>query len=253
MFSVELISNREFMSNEFLKNLFRRLNEEREHMEWCDVLKGINDNFFNHAKKLFYDYSVHCVGCIIEFEVEKRVKAIKETLDSMVFEARESHEEVQPTTTAEPEQRVFHTEASKNEPPSNKEATLNKKQLFSKYKVLEEVPRSFPEALVYYMKERGVTVEELSTQSSVDTRTISRLRNELSRTPKIETIIAICIGLHLAPRQSEYLLDLIGYSIKNSPREDYMLYDIVLTSLFEKSIEVCNNFLMDYGVQPLKA
>lgn len=65
--------------------------------------------------------------------------------------------------------------------------------------VLQNMPGGFSKALVYLMKWKEITVEELAEAAYVDPKTIQRLRGSDDYQTKIETIIAVCIGLQLHP------------------------------------------------------
>lgn len=64
---------------------------------------------------------------------------------------------------------------------------------------------SFAPALVEVMKWRDVRNQELADETNLGLKAISNLRNGKTE-PKLETVIAICIGMKLPPSISKMLV-----------------------------------------------
>ena len=71
------------------------------------------------------------------------------------------------------------------------------------------------------------------------------MRNEPDYTHKLETVIAICIGLQLYPKISLEMLGLAGISLTNTERD--MLYYKILNTRYKSSIHECNELLSAAG------
>jgi hypothetical protein len=80
--------------------------------------------------------------------------------------------------------------------------------------IMRRLPATFADTLVSHMERLGCTEESLAEKSLIHAKTIQRLRNDLRYKSKLETVIAICIGLQLHPILSTDLVDKAG-CIKN--------------------------------------
>ena len=83
--------------------------------------------------------------------------------------------------------------------------------------MLSRLPHDFPDALVTIMKWRDITVEKLAEEAGLDAKTITRLRNPTDDyTVKKETLIAVCIGLHIPPPLSSELFEKAGIRLNST-------------------------------------
>ena len=112
-----------------------------------------------------------------------------------------------------------------------------------------DLPFSFSVALTQYMDESGVTVECLAEETGLSEKTIQRLRNNPDIQPSIETVIAICVGLHLDPYRGEMLLHLAGYTLTNKKRD--RIYKVFIGFAYKDTVLECNNALIRCGLKPL--
>jgi DNA-binding Xre family transcriptional regulator len=115
--------------------------------------------------------------------------------------------------------------------------------------LMQNLPNSFSGTIKELMKWKDVTVESLANDSLIGPKTIQRLRNDEDYETTLETIIALCIGLHLPPIASTYLIDKSKFSLKVT--EQHLTYRFLLTSYYSHSIYDCNKLLTDQGFAPL--
>ena len=132
---------------------------------------------------------------------------------------------------------------------SQNQSNLEKAKAMQKYnreisKVLNELPQSFPEALVYLMDFLEMTVESLAEASNLGERTVSRLRGGNSKT--LENVIAVCIGMKLPPSISYVLIQRAGFVLTNS--ESDLAYHFLLDSCYSESIHFCNEMLLGQDI-----
>jgi len=113
----------------------------------------------------------------------------------------------------------------------------------------QEPPNNFNDAVVFYMDNRGITVEELASETGLSERTIRRMRTDENNQPTLESIIAFSVGLSLSTYQSDELLYLAGYSL--SPKALHRAYSLCLDMAITSSVEDCNYFLIQLGYKPL--
>ena len=74
--------------------------------------------------------------------------------------------------------------------------------------------------------------------------------NSPKATPRIETVMCICIGLELGPDLGSDLLKAAGYILTNS--KQHIAYRLLLSTCSGKSIYECNEILEKCGLKPLK-
>lgn len=145
-------------------------------------------------------------------------------------------------------------EAHYNTSPENdtvdNRAKMLCKQSHDLSELLSYLPHKFNEALVYLMKRNNVTVEALAEASGMEPKTIQRLRTDENYTSTLETIIAVCIGLHLHPLISEALINCSTFRLKLTT-DLHVIYKHLLTSCYTKSIQECNETLIAANFSPL--
>lgn len=115
--------------------------------------------------------------------------------------------------------------------------------------VMQSVPNSFSGTLKVLMKWKEITVEGLASDSCVSPKTIQRLRNDDEYETKLETIVALCLGMHLPPTASEYLIGKSKFSFIFS--EKHLMYRFLLNSYYSHDIYDCNVLLAEQGLDPL--
>ncbi len=111
-------------------------------------------------------------------------------------------------------------------------------------------PFSFSETLVNLMKKKKITVESLADFSGISERQISRLRKETTERPKIETVVALAIGLDIPYEISILFLKTASY-VLSLGNEKHMLYKHFLSDGCLMSIHDCNAMLEANGFKSL--
>lgn len=115
--------------------------------------------------------------------------------------------------------------------------------------ILRSLPGTFSGSLVQHMTRKKYTVESLAETSLASSKTIQRMRSDESYTPKLGTIVAICIGLQLHPVLSADLIRKAGLSFKYT--EEHTAYLFLLSTHFHSSIYDCNRHLERCGIGPI--
>ena len=113
----------------------------------------------------------------------------------------------------------------------------------------ETPPNDFSQALVYFMNNRGTTIEQLAGLTGLSEKTIQRMRVNANERFSIKAVIAVCIALHLYPHQSERMLELAGYALKTSKTD--RLYHFFMNFAYKETVYDCNNALKRCGFSPL--
>ncbi|MDR3313467.1 MAG: helix-turn-helix transcriptional regulator [Oscillospiraceae bacterium] len=117
--------------------------------------------------------------------------------------------------------------------------------------LLRRLPSAFPDMLKELMKWRGVTVEGLAGLSLLSAKTVQRLRRDMDYEPSMETVIALCVGLHLPPIICAELISKAGYIFR--PILKHVAYqDLLARSYYEGfSVYEVNDGLKAQGIPQL--
>ncbi len=116
-------------------------------------------------------------------------------------------------------------------------------------RVLKETPDNFSEALVYHMKRKHVTVDDLAASSGLSTTTVKKYRSG-KVTPDIDNIMAVFIGMNLGTTYCEDMLDLADIKLSNRT-EKGRAYKTLIQEYTDGSLDQWNTFLKGYGLEPI--
>lgn len=109
----------------------------------------------------------------------------------------------------------------------------------------ESLPNNFSQMLDKLIKSKGMTEEDLAESSNLSEKTIQRLRNHEPKRVTLETVLQLCIGLHLHPVLSEYLLRAAGQHFMDTKL--HTMYKFLLYTCYEYPVEACNELLESQG------
>ncbi len=108
--------------------------------------------------------------------------------------------------------------------------------------IYRQLPSTFADTLVVHMDRLKYTEEALAENALVTAKTIQRMRNDMKYKPKLETVVAVCIGLQLHPVLSIDLVAKAGHSFKQFD-EEHIIYQWLLNTKYQCSIYECNEIL----------
>lgn len=118
------------------------------------------------------------------------------------------------------------------------------------FSILVSLPPDFAETLKKLMKAVGMTIEELAQESEISAETIGRMRRcKEECTSSYETLIAVCIGMHLHPMLSEDLMSKAGKQLQKTQK--HICYGIILCDHYMGTVAEANAFLKQFGYEPL--
>lgn len=115
--------------------------------------------------------------------------------------------------------------------------------------LVESLPTNFTQMLDKLIESKNVTEENLAEESNVSVKTIQRLRHHDPKGVTLEKILQICIGLHLHPILSEYLLRAAGQHFMDTKL--HTMYKFLLYTCYNGSVEECNELLKKQGFPAL--
>ena len=100
--------------------------------------------------------------------------------------------------------------------------------------------RSMKKVWDWKHEKEGLTYKELAERIHMDDQTISRLINN-KRDPSINSLVLICLGMHLPPEISMHLIDKSPVAL-NYNKNDHIWYKFALTHLSKQSMISIENF-----------
>lgn len=116
---------------------------------------------------------------------------------------------------------------------------------FELSQVLKELPFDFGGALNYLRKYRKLTNESLSELSLLSVEYISKLQNNHIKEPSVKTVVALCVAMSLHFQLSDELLKRSGRSLRSLSMEEDMLYNLMIMSSSDYTVEECNQILIE--------
>lgn len=116
---------------------------------------------------------------------------------------------------------------------------------------IDAMPPKFGDALIYVMKENGQSVEGLAESALMDVKMLQRMRNDAAYPKNIESVIALCIGMHLQPELSGELIKRSGFSLRLAQNEVHLLYHFFIESFYKHTVAECNELLTAKGFDVL--
>ena len=128
-----------------------------------------------------------------------------------------------------------------------------RERLTRRNRLMQSLPLSFSDALVYLMENRDggkVTLEELAALAHVSVKTVSRYRNGKQSSFNPDVVIALCLALHLPPWLSRLMLDKAGFSVKSYGPHGH--YGEILDCCFMDTIPEVQEYLRSAGYPELK-
>ena len=133
--------------------------------------------------------------------------------------------------------------------PPEKQKKILADMILETQKVLNELPNNLVGSLQMVRKWRNVTYAELAERTLLSERTLRRVMNG-EEGGSLNTIILICLGLHLPPPISRHILSKSGFSLKYSDN-DHAWYDFMLQSRYAHKMEENREFIRENNITPL--
>jgi transcriptional regulator with XRE-family HTH domain len=130
--------------------------------------------------------------------------------------------------------------------PQEKKVELLDNVLKENARIYGELSNDYTKCLKIVREWRDVTFEELAERTLINERTIRRIVNGESK-GSLESLVLICLGLHLPPEISNHIIDKSPFSL-NYSNEDHIYYRFALNTLFAKTMDEIRGFLQMHGV-----
>ncbi|XOQ48226.1 MAG: HTH cro/C1-type domain-containing protein [Eubacteriales bacterium] len=130
-----------------------------------------------------------------------------------------------------------------------KKAEMLAAKLMEENRIYGELPTNYHTSLKIVREWKDVTFKELAERTMVNERTIRRIVNG-EEPGSINSIILICLGLHLPPNISSHIIRNSPFSL-NFNNDSHIWYNFALTHLYPKSMDEIRAFLQEHGAEPL--
>ena len=99
------------------------------------------------------------------------------------------------------------------------------------------------------MDAKRISKKQLAERTGLSDATIQSMRNDPDRQFTIESIVAVCIGLHVPVEISLPLIE--SSPTKFMKSEEMSAYRYVLTHCYEQEVPQVNRILVEAGYKPL--
>jgi transcriptional regulator with XRE-family HTH domain len=133
--------------------------------------------------------------------------------------------------------------------PPEKQIELLKKVVMEEAAIYNELPNNLSGSLKRLKDWRGVTFSELADRALINERTVRRIVNG-EEPGSLNSIILICLALHLPPKISRHVIAQSQFSLSYS-NENHIWYQFVLDHKYANTLDEIRTFLAERGAEPL--
>lgn len=131
-----------------------------------------------------------------------------------------------------------------------KKSELLAEKLMEENRIYGELPTNYQTCLKKVREWRNVTFQELADRTMVNERTLRRIFNGEEQ-GSLNSIILICLGLHLPPRISQHIINNSPFQLNLHNNNSHIWYDFALTYLYPQTMDEIRAFLRKQGADPL--
>lgn len=198
--------------------------------------KYIRRNENGHADLTDYARQ-HIDECCLVFDIKTRKNeryGVKHYKECVLFRDAESDTIVETKYS-----NSKHNNSIEKRAEELKKIGLEAKQVAS---IFRQLPSTFADTLIFHMDRLKYTEEALAENALVTAKTIQRMRNDIRYKSKLETVVAVCIGMQLYPVLSMDMVTKAGHTFKQFD-EEHIIYQWLLNSKYQCSIYECNEIL----------
>ena len=136
----------------------------------------------------------------------------------------------------------IHFEAHFSNGEKVKEAILIRKRVIELQQLVLSLPGSFSGTVEGIIQWSELKIDKIAEKTLLTERTLYRMRTDEDYNCTLESILQLCIGLHLPPEISGLLISRSTKRLGNS--ELHFLYRFLLTCCYTFSIYECNDILV---------
>ena len=113
----------------------------------------------------------------------------------------------------------------------------------------QDVSQTFSQLAWQIIRRKGINKQAFQDRTLLSTKMYERIENDELSNPKLETVMAICVGLNVGGIQGEKLLACAGYQLNDTLL--HIIYKKLLFNLNGHTIYDCNKYLEAYNFKPL--
>ena len=223
--------------------------ELREHIRDGSYIYVDSHFVLNHPKFVFEnlvgemeltDYArTHMDECCLIFDLSIE-SSIKERYYSECFLNRDE--------TSNIRFDIAYSGGYENSTPEKQKELLREK-VIEENRIYSQLTTDYCFCLKFVREWKDVTYEELGERVNMDERTVRRIFNGETK-GSINSLVAICLALHLPPKISKHIIDYSPHSL-NIIDTNHQWYEFVLIHMYPESMSNIRSFLLDVGAEPL--
>ncbi len=131
--------------------------------------------------------------------------------------------------------------------PNDKKTAYLLQAIKKEEALFKKMTNDYLECLKIAKDDRGLSFQDIAEEILMDEKTVRRIFKGESDS-RIETLVAVCLALHLPPKVSEHIIKLSPLSF-NQHEDKHLLYGFALRSLYGHSMKEIRNKLNQFGVQ----
>ena len=106
---------------------------------------------------------------------------------------------------------------------------------------------TFCDKVMHLIEESGWDYSDFEEETLHNRNFFYQIKQRNLANPKLETVIAICIGLRVKPYTTEELLRLSGHILRNT--KEHSVYKMLISSCYNKGIDYVNETLEYHGIK----
>ncbi len=122
---------------------------------------------------------------------------------------------------------------------------MTRKQIFEEAEIYCLLTNNITDSWHKVLKWKGVSQAEVSRRTNISERTIGLIING-ERKGDIDTVVLMCLAIHIPFEISEHLLRLSGHVLMMS-NEDHVVYNYLLRHKYSESLPEMREFLREIG------
>ena len=145
---------------------------------------------------------------------------------------------------------IKYSDGYQNSTDAARKAKLVEEIVMEEMAIATSLPNNFQGAMQKvweWQHSKGLTYKELADRIHIDDQTISRIIN-CKRDPQINTLVLICLGMHLPPEISLFLIEKSSVSL-NFSNPNHIWYNFALVHLSKQSMTSIEKFFQEHNVQ----
>lgn len=112
-------------------------------------------------------------------------------------------------------------------------------------KILETVDSSFSDKLLEIIRTKNLNEVEVYKKADIDRKHFSKIRSNKDYRPKKDTVILLCLSMHLSREETNDLLNRAGFSLSQSSKQDLIAEYFIIRKIY--NVQLYKETLFKFG------